>query len=354
MVVEYKIQFIGTDILRRLNEITCLNGIDRHIEIEYFNHELSSEIKSAMEIISMSSQLEDGTDLKKIDKQNRTEYFGCVQRLGKIITDSINQFKEYCIDPETVRVGNHTQKFINSLEVLLKYVIPFDEKMKNEKFGKLSMMDELIIETINPYFAMALDTYNGEFSQNYVKSKYDLKKDIMRHYNQYKEIVSKQTNPIIVHEPQFISKTIYTRTDFYRKVFNVLVKNIPAHAFGESRLCFGNSTTESKKEIYLLEVLSENAEDVTMGVADTGVGIPLEIKDKLFKERITKEYNRMNEHGAGLLAVGEFMNNIGGKIWFEDNWTVKETDSTGITAEVEKQGTIFYFKIPKEQIIDEK
>ncbi|NJK96433.1 MAG: HAMP domain-containing histidine kinase [Bacteroidales bacterium] len=73
---------------------------------------------------------------------------------------------------------------------------------------------------------------------------------------------------------------------------------------------------------------------IEFSVADQGVGIPNEIKEKLFKiSNVTSKQGTNGEKGTGLglLVCSEFVSLLKGKIWVESELNV---------------GTTFYFTIP--------
>lgn len=82
--------------------------------------------------------------------------------------------------------------------------------------------------------------------------------------------------------------------------------------------------------------------DILIKVADTGIGIPEDQKNKIF----TKLFRADNVHkidpdgtGLGLYIVKEILKAIGGKIWFESN--------TGEGLPAGRQGTTFFVMLPK-------
>jgi PAS domain S-box-containing protein len=77
---------------------------------------------------------------------------------------------------------------------------------------------------------------------------------------------------------------------------------------------------------------------IEVSVTDNGIGMPDEIKNKLFKELISQtREGTNNERGTGLgLAISkEFIERLGGKIWFESE---------------AGKGSTFSFSLPKEAL----
>jgi signal transduction histidine kinase len=72
---------------------------------------------------------------------------------------------------------------------------------------------------------------------------------------------------------------------------------------------------------------------VVVTIADTGVGIPVNLRDTLFQidQHISRKgTDREKGTGLGLILCKEFMDKMGGRIWF--------------TSEI-NQGTTFYFSL---------
>ena len=81
----------------------------------------------------------------------------------------------------------------------------------------------------------------------------------------------------------------------------------------------------------ILVTVSEQKKFVKIQVADNGVGIPDEFKEKIYEPKFTTKTSGM---GLGLGMVRNIIENYGGTIDF--------------TSKVEK-GTVFTVKFPKEQ-----
>jgi len=100
------------------------------------------------------------------------------------------------------------------------------------------------------------------------------------------------------------------------------------------RNIISNSIKFSNKNSHILIRALFNDNLIEFSIADQGVGIPNEIKEKLFKiSNVTSKQGTNGEKGTGLglLVCAEFVSLLKGKIWVESELNV---------------GTTFYFTIP--------
>jgi PAS domain S-box-containing protein len=70
-------------------------------------------------------------------------------------------------------------------------------------------------------------------------------------------------------------------------------------------------------DIYISESISEGKDYIKIEFQDNGIGIPPELKNRLFKEKIDYE-RRTKGMGLGLLTVHKILTSYGGKIWVEN------------------------------------
>jgi len=108
------------------------------------------------------------------------------------------------------------------------------------------------------------------------------------------------------------------------KMINTVLRNLISNAI---------KFTNSGGRVYIDAVL--NNEECIISVGDTGVGMPAEILEKLFKidEKVSRKGTE-NEHstGLGLILCKEFVEMHKGRIWVESR---------------EEVGSVFSFSIPK-------
>lgn len=102
-------------------------------------------------------------------------------------------------------------------------------------------------------------------------------------------------------------------------VFQCLIENAIKYTSEEGRITVGIKKIEGGLEIF---------------VSDTGIGIPEEDKDKLFKKfyRASNAHNRdATGFGLGLFTANNIVEKHGGKMWFDSK---------------EGKGSTFYFTLP--------
>jgi signal transduction histidine kinase len=110
-------------------------------------------------------------------------------------------------------------------------------------------------------------------------------------------------------------------------MINTIIRNLVSNAIKFSKP--EGLITINAKEIY-------NG-NIQMSIADTGIGIPEENIDKLFRideSYSTKGTNNEKGTGLGLILCQEFIQKHGGKIWVESKVGT---------------GTTFYFTIPQKK-----
>ena len=116
-------------------------------------------------------------------------------------------------------------------------------------------------------------------------------------------------------EPQWV----YTDRD----MFTVVVRNLTTNSI---------KYTSAGGEVILSSELSDNL--LVVSVRDTGIGMPLEIQEKLFKLLETKSQRGTDNEsgtGLGLVLCADFIKANGGNIWFNS---------------AEGEGATFFFSVP--------
>ncbi len=118
--------------------------------------------------------------------------------------------------------------------------------------------------------------------------------------------------------------TLFTNRTAFQQIFQNLINN--ALKYSE----------KNKPPIIEIGALEED-NNWTFSVADNGIGIPEEHSDKIFV-LFQRLHNREEYSGTGmgLAIVKKMVENLNGRIWFEQN---------------ENTGTTFFFKIPKHEIV---
>jgi len=114
-----------------------------------------------------------------------------------------------------------------------------------------------------------------------------------------------------------------------KSMITTILRNLISNAIKFTNRA-GNITISSKKQ--------ENSDFVEISVADTGVGIPKDKIDDLFRiDKNTSTQGTENETGTGLglILCKEFIEKHGGEIWVESK---------------EGIGSTFLFSIPQGQI----
>ena len=120
---------------------------------------------------------------------------------------------------------------------------------------------------------------------------------------------------------------------------NDVEENMHVFADGEMLLSIlrnliSNAIKYSHKDGKISVSAKTREDEIIMEIKDAGIGIPKEIKDKLFSPQITTisgTWKKDKEAGIGLLLSKGFVEINGGKIWVDS---------------IEGEGSSFYFTLP--------
>ena len=201
----------------------------------------------------------------------------------------------------------------------------FDEATFREDVQQIVMSGNSLLDIVNNILDISkIESGKQELTEKEYKI-VDLLTDVV---NVTKSKIGSKPVKLAVNVDQNISSVV---NGDYSKVYQVLV-NILANSakFTDvGRITFTLSSTKVK-----------NVENLLFKVTDTGTGIKEEDQEKLF-EKGTKLGNASDTEvegsGFGLAITKEYVDTLGGKIWFESKYRV---------------GTTFYIEIPQ-VIVDE-
>jgi len=183
---------------------------------------------------------------------------------------------------------------------------------KDEDFGKrLENVTKTLIEQID-----TLATTASEFAEFASTTQINLQNvDLLDKLNTSINLFSGEER--IKFEYDFPDKVFYVRADNEKivRVFNNIIKNavqaIPTDKEGLIKIAYSND---------------ENF--ITISITDNGIGIPVDLRDKLFEPSFTTKSGGM---GLGLGISKGIIENFNGSIWFESKLG---------------EGTTFFIKLP--------
>ncbi|OGI29067.1 MAG: hypothetical protein A2184_01275 [Candidatus Moranbacteria bacterium RIFOXYA1_FULL_44_7] len=122
----------------------------------------------------------------------------------------------------------------------------------------------------------------------------------------------------------------------YEKIcaLNPIVEIGPRHFFQVLQNLISNAVKYTPKEGSVKVSVDFKENKVTISVSDTGIGIPKDEQDKIFKKFFRASNAALKEtegSGLGLSVVKSYIEEAGGRIWFESR---------------ERKGTTFFVELP--------
>ncbi len=172
--------------------------------------------------------------------------------------------------------------------------------------GPVSEKGREDLERIDILYGFGYYAYNLEFAPVFQREVYDLKEDLENLWTSQIKM-SKTTIP-----------HLSTKLDYFGNVIMPLVENIQQHAYNPENNIYGRLPEEENyKNFGVYNKVDEKSKEIIMKVQDLGFGIKPEIQDKLFQKGVSTKTDKYSEHGIGLLAAKNFVEENGGRICFD-------------------------------------
>jgi two-component system sensor kinase FixL len=118
--------------------------------------------------------------------------------------------------------------------------------------------------------------------------------------------------------------SVQTKIDYLGKVIMPLILNINQHAYNPKNDTYERLKTGFEKGFHIASEVDESRKEIIVTITDNGFGISPAIADRLFTKYASTKKDSKQEHGIGLYAVKQYVEENGGKIWFETErgkWT---------------------------------
>ena len=202
----------------------------------------------------------------------------------------------------------------------------FDEKLVRQDIEQIQTSGNNLLDIINNI----LDVSKIESGKNnLVEREYSINEMLANIINIAKSKIGAKPVKLIVNIDQNVSATLYgDSAKLYQSLINIMGNSVKYTDVG--RITFTLTCTKTSGIEHLL-----------FKISDTGTGIKDEDKDKLFSKFTRLENaveNEIEGSGLGLVITKEYIEAMGGKIWFDTHYRV---------------GTTFYIDVPQ-KIVDNK
>ncbi len=251
---------------------------------------------------------------QEIIKQGLKEKEDIINKLNE--TKKINEEKDKLFSIISHDLRSPFQEFLGLTEILVNNELKIDEAEKQELFNQLN------VQVKNLYNLLINLLEWSKIKRGIIDFepiKINISKLVKNSFNVLAD--NAKSKEIIFRDN--VKEEYYGLVD--EKMFNSILRNLISNAIKFSNI----------KGQIIIDCKDFDEKYLLVSVQDNGIGIPDEIKDKLFK--IGSKINRKGtageeSSGLGLLLCKEFIEKHNGKIWVE--------------SEV-GNGTTFYFTIPK-------
>ena len=214
---------------------------------------------------------------------------------------------------------------ISSLCDELVNMSTFDEKIVREDIEQIQTSGNNLLDIINNI----LDVSKIESGKSTLQERdYSINEMLQNIINIAKSKIGAKPVKLVVNIDQNVSSVLYgDSAKLYQSLINIMGNSVKYTEVG--RITFTLTSTKASGIEHLL-----------FKISDTGAGIKDEDKDKLFSKftRLDNAVeNEIEGSGLGLVITKEYVEAMGGKIWYDTQYRV---------------GSTFYIEVPQ-KIVDE-
>ncbi|RLJ00878.1 MAG: hypothetical protein DRP06_00880 [Candidatus Aenigmatarchaeota archaeon] len=161
------------------------------------------------------------------------------------------------------------------------------------------------LERMDALYGFGYYAYNLEFVPVFQRDIYDLKEDLENLWSSQIKM-AKSTTP-----------HLSTKFDYFGNVIMPLVENIQQPAQNPENDIPGKLPKKNYGNFGVYSEVDEKNREIIIDVRDIDFGIKQEIQDKLFQKGVSTKTDKYSELGIGLWAAKNFVEENGGRIWFE-------------------------------------
>lgn len=302
------------------NEITILVSIGL-INVYGQRYRISSVIditeirNKEKQLLKMNKEL---LEYQEIIKQGLKEKEEIISKLNetKENLEKINAEKDKLFSIISHDLRSPFHGFLGLTEILANNELLLDEKDKKELFNQLNIQAKNLFNLLVNLLEWSR-VKRGLFE--FEPTKINIYKVISSCISVIKDNAKNKKIDLINN----VSKDLFAYAD--EKMISLIFRNLITNAIKFS---------QNNGQV-IINVEDYDGQFLLISVRDFGIGIPSEMKDKLFKigSKINRKGTAGEEStGLGLLLCKEFIEKHNGKIWVESE---------------EGKGSIFYFTIPK-------
>ncbi len=328
----FKGQEKENDFLKKINELNQKQLKQNNIVIffmalllfvvmivGYFLYKNGKKLKKAMNVIQQNNnEITEQNNEIQTQKEHLDEAMQDLENLNQALNiqnqelQTLNDVKTRIFSMISHDMRNPLGNLKAVLELSQTGALPENEKAF--LFKRLTIDVERVYDFLNTLLFWARSQMEGFFLQMI---------QIHAHTNIEKilHIIENQAQQKSISLKNRASIDILLTTD--KDILNVIILNLLTNALKFTK----------KNGIVSIEVSLKN-ENVLFTIKDTGIGIPLEHQPKIFGVNKFTTYGTNKEKGSGfgLSLCKDFVQLLGGKIYFES---------------VENQGTTFFVEIPQ-------
>ena len=253
----------------------------------------------------------------------------CVSKIASIVIPISENTHAAVSDIETRRVFNdqtmrYVQNFFDSVKVLCG-LVPVTPSV--QELGPVTDKQLELLKKIDGSGSLQFYVWNKMFEAVPSENRYYLIRDIDNFVN----FVWDHTIIYLNYQQHNVLKVeicdeIQTDVDFFTHVFLPLLANIQTHAFNSDNDIYKRSG--KKPDFFKLAGISwmpdPESKKITITVLDKGFGMRPEIMANLFQKGVSSKTDASMEHGVGLWAVKQFVEEHGCEIICETElgkWT---------------------------------
>jgi len=316
-----KVQFTFKDVVNKFEEIYRLDSQKKKNTLDDIQHTLISPsigVTGTLNIFSMHDKNDDysPTIFQKAYSSN-------IENLVAIIIDNVysiakTSYKEVITSSERENVERYSKNIVDKLSIMQEF-LPIHPKII--ELGKTTDEKIHLIDCADFYVEQFYYNYNLKFSPNFQRDKYNLKQDVKEYAEKYSFKGNNETLFVgIHHEP-------ITKQNYLEHVVIPLINNIHDHAYNlendiyaRNAEYFGKNQKPMSRHVYINSEIDEACKQVIITVNDDGFGISPNMKDRLFIRNASSKTDKTTEHGIGLWAVKNFVEENGGRIWCESEF----------------------------------